>query len=135
MCKVRQNSRRPTSKRYELYVKRLNQGPDDAVFWGKVPDFGVVTFHVREKMGVEIKFPIIAGLDMKVAGLYGMVHPGQSTTAAVRTVFFIDPDGILRGMLYYPLSNGRNVQEILRLLRAFQTGDEHHVATPALSLL
>ncbi|WP_048152700.1 peroxiredoxin [Methanolacinia paynteri] len=87
--------------------------------------------NVREKMGVEIKFPIIADLDMKVAGLYGMVHPGQSTTAAVRAVFFIDPLGILRGMLYYPLSNGRNMQEILRLLKAFQTSDEHHVATPA----
>lgn len=87
--------------------------------------------NVKEKMGVEIKFPIIADLDMKVAGLYGMVHPGQSTTAAVRAVFFIDPEGILRGMLYYPLSNGRNMQEILRLLRAFQTSDEHHVATPA----
>lgn len=87
--------------------------------------------NVREKMGVEIKFPIIADLDMKVAGLYGMVHPGQSNTAAVRAVFFIDPLGILRGMMYYPLSNGRNMQEILRLLKAFQTSDEHHVATPA----
>ena len=87
--------------------------------------------NIKEKMGVEIKFPIIADLDMKVAGLYGMVHAGQSTTAAVRAVFFIDPLGILRGMLYYPLSNGRNMQEILRLLRAFQTSDEHHVATPA----
>ncbi len=87
--------------------------------------------NIKEKMGVEIPFPVIADLDMKVANLYGMVQPGQSTTSTVRTVFFIDPVGILRAMLYYPLSNGRNMQEILRMLRAFQASDEHGIATPA----
>lgn len=87
--------------------------------------------NIKEKMGVTIPFPIIADLDMKVAKLYGMLHPGQSTTSAVRAVFFIDPLGILRAMIYYPLSNGRNMQEILRALRAFQASDEHGIATPA----
>lgn len=60
-----------------------------------------------------------------------MIQAGESTTATVRAVFFIDPEGKLRAMLYYPMSNGRNMQEILRLLEALQTSDEHKVATPA----
>ncbi|HWQ66391.1 MAG TPA: peroxiredoxin [Methanospirillum sp.] len=87
--------------------------------------------NVKEKMGVDIPFPVIADLDMKVATLYGMVHPGQSSTATVRTVFFIDDKGILRAMIYYPLSNGRSVPEILRLVKALQTTDKEGVATPA----
>ncbi len=86
---------------------------------------------IKEKMGVEIPFPIIADLEMKVAKVYGMIQPGQSSTAAVRAVFFIDDKGILRGMLYYPLSNGRYMPEIVRLIKAFQTSDAHGVATPA----
>jgi len=87
--------------------------------------------NIKEKMGVAINFPIIADLDMTVAKRYGMLHPGQSSTSAVRAVFFIDTAGILRGMLYYPLSNGRYMPEIVRLIKAFQTTDEHGVATPA----
>ncbi len=87
--------------------------------------------NVKEKMGVEIPFPIIADLDMNVASLYGMIHPGQSTTAAVRAVFFIDDKGIMRAMIYYPLSNGRYIPEIIRLVKAFQTSDTYGVATPA----
>ena len=86
---------------------------------------------VKEKFGVEIPFPIIADLDMAVAKKYGMIHPGQSSTETIRTVFIIDPKGILRTMLYYPLSNGRNMDEIIRIIDALQTTDEHHVATPA----
>ncbi len=86
---------------------------------------------IEEKFGVKIPFPIIADLDMKVASLYGMVHPGASSTQAVRAVFIIDDKGILRAMVYYPLSNGRNMPEILRILTAMQTSDEHGVATPA----
>ena len=86
---------------------------------------------VKEKMGVEIPFPIIADLDMNVASLYGMVHPGQSSTAAVRAVFFIDDKGILRAMIYYPLSNGRYIPEIIRLVKALQTSDKAGVATTA----
>jgi peroxiredoxin (alkyl hydroperoxide reductase subunit C) len=87
--------------------------------------------NVKEKMGVDIPFPIIADLDMKVAKKYGMLHPGQSSTATIRTVFFIDDKGILRAMLYYPMQNGRYIPEIIRLVRALQTTDKHNVATPA----
>jgi len=87
--------------------------------------------NVKEKMGVEIPFPIIADLDMNVAKKYGMIHPGQSSTATIRTVFFIDDKGIMRAMIYYPLSNGRYIPEIIRLIKALQTTDKHGVATPA----
>jgi len=87
--------------------------------------------NVEEKTGVHIPFPIIADLDRKVASAYGMVMPGASSTETVRCVFIIDPDGVLRAMLYYPLTTGRNMQEILRLIDALQTSDKHHVATPA----
>jgi peroxiredoxin (alkyl hydroperoxide reductase subunit C) len=87
--------------------------------------------NVKEKMGVEIPFPIIADLDMKVAKKYGMIHPGQSSTSTIRTVFFIDDKGIMRAMLYYPLSNGRYIPEIIRLVKSLQTTDKYGVATPA----
>jgi len=87
--------------------------------------------NIKEKMGVEIPFPIIADLDMKVAKTYGMLHPAQSSTSTIRTVFFIDDKGIMRAMLYYPMSNGRSMPEIIRLTKALQTSDAHGVATPA----
>lgn len=87
--------------------------------------------NIKEKMGVDVPFPVIADLDMRVATLYGMVHPGQSSTATVRTVFFIDDKGILRAMIYYPLSNGRSIPEIIRLVKALQTSDKEGAATPA----
>jgi peroxiredoxin (alkyl hydroperoxide reductase subunit C) len=87
--------------------------------------------NIEEKMAVKIPFPIIADLDKKVGTLYGMIHPGQSKTEAVRCVFVIDPEGIVRAMIYYPLTTGRNMSEILRLLDALQTADKHKVATPA----
>ena len=86
---------------------------------------------VKEKMGVQIPFPIIADLNMKVANKYGMIHPGQSSTAAVRAVFFIDDKGIMRAMIYYPLQNGRYMAEIIRLVKALQTTDKFKVSTPA----
>jgi peroxiredoxin (alkyl hydroperoxide reductase subunit C) len=87
--------------------------------------------NVKDKMGVDIPFPIIADLDMSVAKKYGMIHPGQSSTATIRTVFFIDDKGILRAMIYYPLTNGRYIPEIIRLVKALQTTDKYGVATPA----
>ncbi|MEM3463589.1 MAG: peroxiredoxin [Candidatus Bathyarchaeia archaeon] len=87
--------------------------------------------RIKEKLGVEIPFPIIADLDMKVSTLFGMVHPSASTTAAVRCVFFIDPEMKLRAMIYYPLNVGRNMDEILRVIDALQTADKHKVALPA----
>ena len=87
--------------------------------------------NIEEKTGVKIPFPIIADLNREVASKYGMVHPSQSTTATVRCVFVIDPEGILRLILYYPLTNGRNMKEILRMIDAFQTSDKYKIATPA----
>jgi peroxiredoxin (alkyl hydroperoxide reductase subunit C) len=86
--------------------------------------------NIKEKFGQEIPFPIIADLDMKVAQAYGMIHPGAADTSAVRATFIIDPEGMLRAMVYYPMTNGRSIDEFLRLLAALQTSDEHGVATP-----
>lgn len=87
--------------------------------------------NIEEKTGVKIPFPIIADLNKEVATLYGMIMPGESKTETSRCVFVIDPKGILRAMIYYPLTTGRNMQEILRLIDALQTSDAHKVATPA----
>ena len=86
--------------------------------------------NIKEKFGVEIRFPIIEDLSMKVASAYGMIQPGASDTSAVRATFIIDPEGVLRAMVYYPMSNGRSIDEFLRLLEALQTSDAHGVATP-----
>jgi len=85
----------------------------------------------RNMKDVEVTFPVISDLTMEVSRLYGMLQPSASTTQAVRAVFIIDPEGKIRAILYYPLSNGRNMQEIKRLLIAMQTSDKHKVATPA----
>ena len=86
--------------------------------------------NIQEKFGVEIKFPIIADLSMAVARAYGMIHPGAADTSTVRATFIIDPNGILRAMVYYPMSNGRSIAEFLRLVQALQTSDANKVATP-----
>ena len=85
----------------------------------------------RGMKNVEVPFPVISDLTMNVAKAFGMLQPAASTTQAVRAVFIMDPDAIVRAILYYPLSNGRNMQEIKRLLIAMQHTDEHGVATPA----
>ncbi len=89
------------------------------------------TRNVEEKMGVKIPFPIIADLDKEVSLAYGMIHPSESKTETVRCVFVIDPTQIIRTILYYPLTTGRNMDEIIRIVDALQTTDAHHVATPA----
>ena len=86
--------------------------------------------NVRKNTGVLLDFPIIADIDMKVSKLYGMLQPNESETAAVRAVFFIDPTGKVRLIMYYPLNVGRNMNEILRVLKALQLSDEHKVAMP-----
>ncbi len=80
---------------------------------------------------VEVTFPLIEDITMNVAKKYGMIQPNEDTTKAVRAVFFIDPKGIVRSMIYYPLSLGRNFDELYRALIAMQTADEFGVATPA----
>ncbi len=86
--------------------------------------------NIKEKFDVEIPFPVIADLDMKVAKLYGMIHPEADDTSTVRAVFIIDDKGILRAMIYYPLTNGRSIDEILRVVEALQTSSKYGVATP-----
>jgi len=80
---------------------------------------------------VEVNFPVISDLTMEVSKKFGMLQPSASTTQAVRAVFMIDPEAMVRAILYYPLSNGRNMEEIKRLLIAMQHSDEHGIATPA----
>ncbi|HHJ19249.1 MAG TPA: peroxiredoxin [Gammaproteobacteria bacterium] len=86
--------------------------------------------NIKEKFGVDVGFPIIADLDMKVAKSYGMIHPGAADTSAVRATFIIDDKGILRAMVYYPMTNGRSIDEFIRLVTALQTSDANGVATP-----
>lgn len=80
---------------------------------------------------VEVTFPLIEDITMEVSKRYGMIQPGESNTKAVRAVFFVDPKGIIRTILYYPLSIGRNFDEIYRALIALQTADAFEVACPA----
>ncbi|PIE04413.1 MAG: peroxiredoxin [Spirochaetales bacterium] len=85
----------------------------------------------RGMKNVEVKFPLIEDITMEVARKYGMIQPGEDSTKAVRAVFFIDPKGIIRSIIYYPLSLGRNFDEIYRALIAMKTADAFDVATPA----
>ncbi|MDY0322784.1 MAG: peroxiredoxin [Candidatus Carbobacillus sp.] len=87
--------------------------------------------NIEEKTGVKIEFPIIADLDMKIANAYGMIMPQQSSTEAVRAVFVIDDKQIIRAIIYYPMSAGRNMDEILRLIDSLQTTDKYGTPTPA----
>lgn len=80
---------------------------------------------------VEVKFPLIEDITMDVSKKFGMIQPGESNTKAVRAVFFIDPKGVIRTIIYYPLSLGRNFKEIYRVLVALQTADAFSIATPA----
>lgn len=86
--------------------------------------------NIEEKFGVEISFPIIEDLAMNVARAYGMIHPGASDTSAVRATFVIDDQGLLRAMVYYPMTNGRSVAEILRLVKSLRHSLANGVATP-----
>jgi len=85
----------------------------------------------KDLKGIEVTFPVIEDLKMEVSRAYGMLQPGASSTQAVRAVFIIDPKGVVRAILYYPLSNGRNMDEVMRLLIAMQTSDANGIATPA----
>jgi len=80
---------------------------------------------------VEVMFPVISDLKMDISRAFGMLQPGASSTQAVRAVFIVDPQALVRAILYYPLSNGRNMEEVKRLLVAMQLSDREKVATPA----
>ncbi|WP_417336204.1 peroxiredoxin [Halobacteriovorax marinus] len=86
---------------------------------------------VNETQNTDLQFPIVADTDNKVATLYQMIHPGQSETAAVRSVFIIGPDKKIKLTMTYPMSVGRNFDEILRVIDALQLTEKHGVATPA----
>ncbi|MCB1198815.1 MAG: peroxiredoxin [Deltaproteobacteria bacterium] len=86
---------------------------------------------VNETQKTTLEFPIIADVNHKIAQKYEMIHPGESNTAAVRSVFIIDPNKKIRLMMTYPMSVGRNFDEILRVIQALQTTDKYGVATPA----
>ena len=83
------------------------------------------------KKNIDITFPLIEDIRMEVGAKYGMIQPGQSNTQAVRAVFVIDPKGIIRTILYYPLTTGRNFDEIKRIILALQKADAENCATPA----
>ncbi len=85
----------------------------------------------RGMKDVEVKFPLIEDITMSVARKYGMIQPGESSTKAVRAVFFVDPKGTIRAIIYYPLSLGRNFEELYRALIAMQAADAFAIATPA----
>ena len=85
----------------------------------------------RGMKNIEVNFPLIEDITMSVAAKYGMIMPGESSTKAVRAVFVIDPKGIIRAIIYYPLSLGRNFDELYRVVIALQTSDAFAVATPA----
>lgn len=87
--------------------------------------------NINQNFGVNVDFPVIADLDTKVAQKYGLIHPGASETATVRAVFVIDPNGIVRALVYYPMSLGRNIEEVLRIVDALQTADANACSTPA----
>lgn len=85
----------------------------------------------RDMKDVEVNFPLIDDVSMNVARKYGMIMPGEATTQAVRAVFVIDPQGVVRTVLYYPLALGRNFDELLRIVKGLQTADAFQVALPA----
>jgi len=85
----------------------------------------------RGMKNVEVMFPLIEDITMDVAKKYGMIQPGESSTKAVRAVFFIDPKAMIRAIIYYPLSLGRNFDELYRALVAMQAADAFSIATPA----
>jgi peroxiredoxin (alkyl hydroperoxide reductase subunit C) len=89
------------------------------------------TYAIYVTSGVQIPFPVIADRTGEISRLYGMIAPDASTQETVRNVFIIDPDQTIRAILVYPLTNGRSIPEILRLLTALQTTDKYHVVTPA----
>jgi len=86
---------------------------------------------IEKNAGVEIKFPVVADLDQRVAGLYGLVHPEASDTATVRAVFAIDPKQTIRAIVYYPMQLGRNIDELVRIFQGLKTIDTNTVSVGA----
>lgn len=88
-------------------------------------------YNIYKSTGISIPFPIISDLDMEISKRYGMIAPNVSNTQTVRNVYIIDPNQNIRCILTYPMSCGRNIGEILRILESLQTTDRENVVTPA----
>ena len=86
--------------------------------------------NIRQKFGVVIDYPVLEDVTMDIARRYGMVQTARGHTSTVRALFVIDDRGLLRAMLLYPLTTGRSVDEVLRLVQALQTSDRLHALTP-----
>lgn len=86
---------------------------------------------IETKFDVKVTFPVIEDVSMAVSTAYGMIHESSSSTATVRSVFIIDPDGVLKALTHYPLTVGRSVNELLRLLKGLQLSEKENVAIPA----
>lgn len=91
----------------------------------------IKSLQYKDIKNVDIEFPLIDDIDKNVAYRYGMIHPAANSTQAVRAVFFIGPDGVIKTILYYPASVGRNFDELFRILTALQTVEKEKCATPA----
>ncbi len=87
--------------------------------------------NIEQKFGINILFPLIADMDGSIAKLYGMIMPGDLSTATSRCLFVIDPNGIIRATIYYPFTTGRNIDEVIRLVKALQVCDANMAGTPA----
>ncbi len=85
---------------------------------------------MKQRMGVTVPYPLVADVDMRVSRLYGMIHPETNSSATVRALCVIDPKRVIRGLMYYPVNVGRNVDEVLRLVSALQTAEKFSCATP-----
>lgn len=88
------------------------------------------TRNIQQQFGIEIPFPIAEDVGLQIARAYGMVHPSANSSATVRAAFVIDPLGVIRAITWYPMTTGRSVSELLRLVRALQATDEHDALTP-----
>jgi peroxiredoxin (alkyl hydroperoxide reductase subunit C) len=117
------------SKRHDEFTRRNAQLLGNSV--DSVYSHIAWVRNIEHNFGVKVPFPVIADLDQKVARSFGMVHEAVSDTATVRAVFVIDPKNLIRAILYYPMSLGRNVDEIVRIVDALQTADAHACSTPA----
>jgi alkyl hydroperoxide reductase subunit AhpC len=113
---------RPEFEKRNVKVIGVSVDPlDDHIRWSD---------DIEQTQGARPKFPLIADPDRKVSTLYGMIHPNASATLTVRSVFFIDPQRVIRAMITYPASTGRNFDEVLRVIDSLQLTDKHKVATP-----
>lgn len=116
------------ARRHEEFQRRGLQLPGLSV--DSVPAHSARTRDIAQRLGHLVPFPIIADLAMAVSHRHGMMHPGEAETAPLRAVFFIDDQGIIRALLYYPLLLGQSEDELLRVIDGLQTTARHGVATP-----